>query len=173
MDWFVRLTGFREGTYEDNRCRLEIDGHELRSKINGSSYKTGVLELASLQSLRERVVAGDGLSGRLKLRNISGDVRQMHQVPEFAGALFQVASQFNLLEMVSPSVTPEHGVTRYEFDRTQGPACAIAAGAGHQKIHIRHACVAAPHFISGHPVSPIHFYCCTLKGGRIRSCSWL
>jgi hypothetical protein len=26
------------------------------------------------------------------------------------GALFQVASQFNLLEMVSPTVTPEHGV---------------------------------------------------------------
>jgi hypothetical protein len=40
-----------------------------------------------------------------------------------------VASQFNLLEMVSPTVTPEHGVTRYQHDRTQGPACAIAAGA--------------------------------------------
>jgi hypothetical protein len=43
--------------------------------------------------------------------------------------LFQVASQFNLLEMVSPDVTPERGVTRYQHDRTQGPACAIAAGA--------------------------------------------
>jgi hypothetical protein len=31
--------------------------------------------------------------------------------------------------MVSPDVTPEHGVTRYQSDRTQGPACAIAAGA--------------------------------------------
>jgi hypothetical protein len=53
----------------------------------------------------------------------------MHQAPENAGALFQVASQFNLLEMVSPRVTPEDGVTRYQHDRTQGPACAIAAGA--------------------------------------------
>jgi hypothetical protein len=44
--------------------------------------------------------------------------------------LFQVASQFNLLEMVGPDVTPENGVTRYVHDRTQGPACAIAAGAG-------------------------------------------
>jgi hypothetical protein len=43
--------------------------------------------------------------------------------------LFQVASQFNLLEMTSYEVTPEHGVTRYQYDRTQGPACAIAAGA--------------------------------------------
>ena len=33
---------------------------------------------------------------------VTGDVRQMHQSPENAGALFQVASQFNLLEMISP-----------------------------------------------------------------------
>jgi hypothetical protein len=60
---------------------------------------------------------------------VTGDVRQMHRSPENTGALFQVASQFNLLEMVSPTVTPEQGVTRYQHDRTQGPACAIAAGA--------------------------------------------
>jgi hypothetical protein len=41
-----------------------------------------------------------------------------------------VASQFNLLEMVGPEVTPERGIGIYEYDRTQGPACAIAAGAG-------------------------------------------
>ena len=40
-----------------------------------------------------------------------------------------MASQFNLLEMTAPSITPEHGVARYQLDRTQGPACAIAAGA--------------------------------------------
>jgi len=60
---------------------------------------------------------------------VTGDVRQMHHAPENVGALLQVASQFNLLEMVSPSVTPEDGVTRYQHDLTQGPACAIAAGA--------------------------------------------
>ena len=58
-----------------------------------------------------------------------GDVRSLHQARENAGALFQVASQFNLLEMISPDVTPEQGVTRYQGDHTQGPACAIAAGA--------------------------------------------
>ena len=35
-----------------------------------------------------------------------------------------------MLEMVSPDVTPERGVDGYEHDRTQGPACAIACGAG-------------------------------------------
>ena len=53
----------------------------------------------------------------------------MHCDPANANALFQVASQFNLLEMTGPDITPEHGVTRYAGDPTQGPACAIAAGA--------------------------------------------
>ena len=54
----------------------------------------------------------------------------MHQAPEYAGALFQVASQFNALEMTGPNVTPEDGVTRYQHrPDLQGPACAIAAGA--------------------------------------------
>ena len=60
---------------------------------------------------------------------MAGDVRRPHQSLEYVGALFQVGSQFNFLEMASPDVTPEHGVTRYENDKTQGPACAIAAGA--------------------------------------------
>jgi hypothetical protein len=53
----------------------------------------------------------------------------MHAEPDLEGALFQVASQFNLLEMTGPSVIPEQGVTRYAGDATQGPACAMAAGA--------------------------------------------
>ncbi|WP_244472785.1 hypothetical protein [Methylobacterium sp. Leaf89] len=53
----------------------------------------------------------------------------MHLAPENRGALFQVASQFNMLEMVGPDVTPENGVAGYAHDRTQGPACAMAGGA--------------------------------------------
>jgi hypothetical protein len=130
MDWFERLTGFREAGYEETRGRLKVEGQALQSLVNGRSYGIGKLEMVSLRSLRERVRAGTGQLGRLQVRNVSGDVRQMHQLPEYSGALFQVASQFNLLEMVSSTVTPEQGVTRYESDRTQGPACAIAAGAG-------------------------------------------
>ena len=130
MDWFERLTGFREAGYDDTRSRLEVDGRQLRSRKNGRSYGIGELELVSLRSLRERAAAGGGLPGRLALRNVSGDVRRFHQSSEYAGALFQVASQFNLLEMISPGVTPNDGVTRYQDDRTQGPACAMAAGAG-------------------------------------------
>lgn len=69
-------------------------------------------------------------SGRVKVTCVSrNDVADLHRDRANENALFQVASQFNLLEMASPSVTPEHGVTRYQGDHTQGPACAIAAGA--------------------------------------------
>lgn len=60
---------------------------------------------------------------------MAGDARALHAEPDLAGALFQVASQFNVLEMVGEHVTPERGVTGYAYDLTQGPACAMAAGA--------------------------------------------
>lgn len=129
MDWFERLTGFREAGYDKTRRQLVVNGKQLRSLVNGQSYGIGELELVSLQTLRERMATIGDLPGRLKVSVVTGDVRELHQASANSGALFQVASQFNLLEMVSPSVTPEHGVTGYDEDGTQGPACAIAAGA--------------------------------------------
>jgi hypothetical protein len=129
MDWFETLTGFQEANYDDTRAKLKIEGKRLRSLVNDKDYGIGELELVSLETLRGRVNAAGKLPGRLRVSVVTGDVRQMHRLPENAGALFQVASQFNLLEMVSPEVTPEQGVTRYQYDPTQGPACAIAAGA--------------------------------------------
>lgn len=129
MDWFERLTGFREESYDATRAKLRVEGRRLQSLVNGKDYGIGELELVSLQTLRDRVKIGPARPGRLKISIVTGDVRKMHQVPENTGTLFQVASQFNLLEMTGPTVTPEDGVTRYQHDRTQGPACAIAAGA--------------------------------------------
>lgn len=129
MDWFERITGFREARYEATRSKLKVERGRLHSLVNGQSYGIGSLELVSLQTLRERAQSGGALPGRLKVDVVRGDVRELHQSAENANALFQVASQFNLLEMISPDITPERGVTRYQNDMTQGPACAIAAGA--------------------------------------------
>jgi hypothetical protein len=129
MDWFEQLTGFREEAYEATRARLEVVGRTLRSKVNGREFGIGELTLPSLQMLRDQTAPMERLPGRLKVSEIIGDARRLHGQPEFRGALFQVASQFNCLEMTDPSVTPGHGVTRYQRDGTQGPACAIAAGA--------------------------------------------
>lgn len=129
MDWFERLTGFAECGYEQTRQRLSVVDGRLVSSANGRSHCVGRLELVSLAELRQRVEAGDAPRGKASFGDLRGDVRQLHRDPAHAGALFQVASQFNLLEMVGPKVNPEDGVTRYRHDPTQGPACAIAAGA--------------------------------------------
>ena len=129
MDWFETLTGFRETGYAGTRERLTVADGRLISSANGASYGIGQLELVSLETLRTRIQRDEEPAGRLKVSLVSGDVRQMHRSRDNAGALFQVASQFNLLEMTHNTVSPEQGVTRYQHDHTQGPACAIACGA--------------------------------------------
>ncbi len=129
MNWFERLVGFQEQSYIQTKESLRIDDDRLVSTVNGRSYGIGSLELVSLQSLRDRVAGSNGGLGKLNVSSIVGDVRQLHSDAQYSGAMFQVASQFNLLEMVAPHITPEHGVGRYEGDPTQGPACAMAAGA--------------------------------------------
>lgn len=127
VDWFEQLTGFAETNYARTRERLRIEGDELVSTVNAARYGIGTLEVPTLHELRSRVdISGNGTT---TVRCVSGEARSMHSDPELVGALFQVASQFNLLEMVGPNVTPEDGVTRYVDDHTQGPACAVAAGA--------------------------------------------
>jgi hypothetical protein len=88
------------------------------------------MDTPSLDELRRAARSeAAGLRGRIHVANQVADVRALLGDRRNAFALFQVASQFNLLEMTGPDVTPEMGVTRYVTDLTQGPACAIAAGA--------------------------------------------
>jgi hypothetical protein len=127
QDWFANLTGFREESYELTRSRLRVEDDELVSTVNGKRYGIGHLTLPTLGKLRWQADLGQDAPSTV--RCVTGDVRAMHSEPEFERAMFQVASQFNLLEMTGPNVTPEDGVTPYSTDHTQGPACAIAAGA--------------------------------------------
>ena len=130
MSWFADLTGFDELDYERTRARLAVSGTTLRSRVNGRSFEIGTLETPSLAELRARAAeVVPRVAGKLLVSQVVGDAGALHRDPVNRWALFQVASQFNLLEMTGPDVTPEDGVTRYAWDRTQGPAGAIAAGA--------------------------------------------
>lgn len=126
-DWFQRLTGFAEADYTSTQQRLAVEGEELVSQVNGKRYGIGQFSLPTLAELRARV--NPHREQRSSVTAVIGEARSMHSDPRLAGALFQAASQFNVLEMTSEHVTPEEGVTRYAWDGTQGPACAIAAGA--------------------------------------------
>lgn len=130
MMWFETLTGFPEESPRQVRTNITVENNVLKSHINGKAFVCGELETPSLAELRERVRSSKFKVGRITVREVVANVQHLHTDEANAGSLFQVASQFNLLEMVSPGVTPELGVGIYENDHTQGPACAIAAGAG-------------------------------------------
>ena len=74
------------------------------STVNGNRYGIGALEVPTIAELRSRVEVPR--AERSAVRCVTGEARAMHADPELEGALFQVASQFNLLEMTGPSVTP-------------------------------------------------------------------
>lgn len=129
-DWFTNLVGFSERNPDEVRGHIHVNGCQLISKVNGRVYRCGSLEIVSLADLRNKVSALGNSGGGLILDEVVGDAKALHENLSNHGAMFQVASQFNLLEMVGPSVTPEQGVGIYQNDPTQGPACAIACGAG-------------------------------------------
>lgn len=127
MSWFERLAGFAETSPEAVRRSIVLDGEYMRFLGNDRRLRHGRLEVASLRELRAR---GGVSKGPTLVRHVVANVVDLHADPSNQGAVFQVASQFNLLEMAHPSRTPEHGLACYEDDHTQGPACAMAAGAG-------------------------------------------
>ena len=142
--WFEHLFGFKEhlalrqqlpnGQIVRNpaqlREKLELRGDRLVSLVNGASYGVGKFSAPSLSELRRRVAAANLPPGQLQLSHIATrDVFSLHSQPEYRGATFMAASQFNCLEFSNPEVVPEDGVQNYVYDATQGPACALAAPA--------------------------------------------
>lgn len=128
--WFEQLTGFKEESPDDVRDNITIEGNCLVLNASSQRFAFGELEISTLAQLKEKSPRKANYKGQIRVSEIVADVQDLHRQIENTNALFQAASQFNLLEMVSPNVIPEQGVDRYEFDYTQGPACAIACGAG-------------------------------------------
>lgn len=128
--WFEQLTGFKEQSPSQVYANLEVNGNALISKINNRSMIYGHLEIATLADLRAQVQTIHSSPDPLTIHEIVGDAKKLHTDASNTGALFQVASQFNLLEMPCQDVSPGDGISRYDSDHTQGPACAVAAGAG-------------------------------------------
>jgi hypothetical protein len=128
--WFEELTGFKEESAGNVRSNLRIEGDYFISTVDNKKFAFGALELLTLDQLKDRSKNIAYFKDRIQVSEIVADVQKLHAVPENAYALFQAASQFNLLEMAHPDIIPEQGIDRYENDRTQGPACAVACGAG-------------------------------------------
>ncbi|MBL6446142.1 hypothetical protein JMN32_07475 [Fulvivirga sp. 29W222] len=128
--WFKNLTGFDEISPEYVREHLLVDRMHIVSKVNSKSFQYGVLQVPTLNELKARAPSISAYTDSICVSEVVADIQQIHRNTANSNALIQAASQFNLLEMTSPHVTPEQGVDGYEHDFTQGPACAIACGAG-------------------------------------------
>lgn len=128
--WFSETFGFAEEAFDRTRDKFHFADGVLESKVNGRSFHVGSFELVSVSELRARLGGLDGTLGALSFSNVCGNAQTLHRDVGNQGAVFQVASQFNCLEMNEPGARPEDGVTRYYSDATQGPACAISCPAG-------------------------------------------
>jgi hypothetical protein len=142
--WFSRIYGFQEMFNETtsnvnrlmklskgNQERIyltytDIFAHESKFDAGIPLYKSTGLLLYEANS----IISENPVQPIITYREINADVKKLHANSKLAGSLFQVASQFNSLEMATPDHTPEMGITIYQHDRTQGPFCAMACPTG-------------------------------------------
>lgn len=103
----------------------------------GQRYKSGVLSTPSVGQLQEvKPIRGGEPSGKLQvLRGVHDltkvDVGRLQAQPENKNAVFQVASNFNALELMN--MYDERAMTEVGFyinDYTQGPFASISAAPG-------------------------------------------
>jgi hypothetical protein len=97
--WFEKLTGFYEESPDQVRKNLTVEDGVLKSLVNGREYQCGLLEIPSLGELRDRVLNSKIPIGKISVKEVISDVQTLHCDKSNSGSLFQVASQFNLLEM--------------------------------------------------------------------------
>jgi hypothetical protein len=137
-NWFSTLFGFAESVDKVfDKFTIDVDDAgqaTLTSKVNGRRFNAGRFTVRNIPSFRPLPPVGGGKLHVIKGARMSGksylvDVLTSQSHKSFDGATFLAASNFNCLEFVGPRQTAAHGVTGYYADVTQGPYCALAAGA--------------------------------------------
>lgn len=130
--WFHHLFGFsesHEAVYQNIEVEETPAGAIMKCKVNGKTFNAGHFTLRNTTSFQNLPIRGGGKFNIL----LGGDRRAFRVVdvltaqsrPEFNGATFLAASNFNCMEFTS------HGcetVTSYVSDITQGPYTALASG---------------------------------------------
>lgn len=101
---------------------------------NGRQFDVGSFSLLNLEGLRS-INNGNAFTSQLPTNTVGlsysytpGNISTLIY-DNLEDSVFQAASQFNLLEMERPEVTPEQGIIQYIFDDTQGPRVALSSPA--------------------------------------------
>jgi hypothetical protein len=144
--WFREIFGFDEviDDFDGNKANFKMDSTNsslecTTAPLEYQKQHVGLFECPSLSELHEMITSTTKAvappvvnSGTLTFAHIAAPdgIQALHIDEANKGAVFQVASQFNCLEMASRSIRPSAGITIYSDDPTQGPACAMACPAG-------------------------------------------
>lgn len=143
-NYFTHIFNFNEADYEQTRLELCAQAYYKKGDAlqrvhfgavgpnKDQSVQVGTFEVPTMQALQAQVLGygKEKNKGTVTLTSVIGDSRKLHLDTNNNGSVIQVASQFNCLEMGSPNMVPENGIVCYQYDRTQGPACAIPCAAG-------------------------------------------
>ncbi|KAL0230792.1 hypothetical protein PCE1_004347 [Barthelona sp. PCE] len=137
-DFFERFFGFTESVKSvKENVAVSKEGDTIHMECPAGIYQVGELSIKSISDLKEIVDAiepseengtisilmGNGVDTKnFEEIDVGGQQGQVSN----KGATFQVASNFNALEFVSPNDNASMGITRYVWDRTQGPAASIS-----------------------------------------------
>lgn len=134
--WYHTAFGLPEQDYQTTRQQFAFESGVLKQKAPARSHHVGCFETPSLHDLRNSLEEAkstasrmDGCGSGLTFRNTVARTLELHRDPANAGAVFQVASLFNCLQLNEPSARPEDGITNYANAGTQGAACAVACPA--------------------------------------------
>lgn len=131
-------TPIKEGEFKayeiiNNVEKSLIDLENISFKINNKSFAVGDFSCLPLPALKKKTQKLEAYNNSTKLtyEYIYGDISDIiHRITENDIVVVQAASQFNLLEMRAPEITPADGITNYIQDNTQGPRVALSSPAG-------------------------------------------
>lgn len=128
-EWFYHHFGFKESVesvYKHLHCQKHPDRIDITSDVNNRTISAGLFSIKAPKDFPSFQAQGNGTFsiihglGHLDIN----DINICQNEDQFEGATFQVASNFNCLELASTNVTPAIGVSLYASDYTQGPAAA-------------------------------------------------
>ena len=127
-NWFKNIFGYDE---KDVRTYMHMttNNNIIIFSIGGKKLQAGEFVLEKYNSLVYGISQSQSQAQNLTFKIIPNSVTELIW-KDTEKSVFQVASQFNCLEMKDQYTTPEQGITMYHSDNTQGPKCAIMCGAG-------------------------------------------
>lgn len=131
--WFDIAFGFKESEANvKNNIEIFPETHSMLIKPKSVIRKFGEFKIKSLSDYPEpslfpgsfKIVIGNGRRTK-HIEKIDSKLMQFDN-KKYNGSTFQVASNFNCLEFMTPFQKRSEGITNYAFDPTQGPNCCLA-----------------------------------------------